>query len=82
MMYLILSSFYSYVSTSEGAGTALSLNYVNKCFLCATYSTLFEGIPITSIINCNYSLSFVPGNNGNPVNNSIMMHPMLHMSIP
>jgi hypothetical protein len=80
-MYLSLSSFCSYVRISNGAGTALSLNYENNCFLWDLSRTLFDGIPITSIINYNYSFSLVPGKRGKPVYSSIIMHPKLHISI-
>jgi hypothetical protein len=69
------------VRTSNGAGLAFSLSCENKCFLYEIYSTFPGTMPITSIINCNYSLSLVPGKRGKPVNSSIMMHPMLHISI-
>lgn len=81
MMYLNLSSFCSLVSTSSGAGTALSLNWENNCFLYEQFKTYFEGMPITSMISWSCSFSFVPGNNGKPVYNSIMMQPKLHISI-
>jgi hypothetical protein len=81
MMYRILSSFYSWLSTAMGSGTAPSLNWVNKCFLVERANTLWLGMPMTSIINCIYSRSLVPGKSGNPVNSSIMMQPNDHMSI-
>ena len=39
------------------------------------------GIPLTSIIIDNYSISLSPGKIGNPVKSSIKMQPKLHMSI-
>jgi len=81
IIYFSLSSFYSCVRISKGAGTALSLNYVNNYFLYDLSRTLLDGMPITSIINYNYSFSLVPGNKGNPVYSSIIMHPKLHISI-
>ena len=67
IMYVSLSSFYSWVRTSSGAGTALSLNYEKRPFLVDLSRTDLEGIPITSIISYSYSFSLVPGNRGKPV---------------
>ena len=82
--YLMRSSLYERVRLSlVGGGTAVScsLNYSNRCFRVERDSTLLFGMPITSMIRPIYSRSFVPGKRGNPVYNSIMMHPKLHMSI-
>jgi len=40
-----------------------------------------DGIPHTSIIIANYSISSSPGNNGNPIQNSAIMHPKDHISM-
>jgi hypothetical protein len=61
IIYFSLSSFYSCVRISKGAGTALSLNYVNNYFLYDLSSTLLDGMPMTSIINYNYSIDNLSG---------------------
>jgi len=83
MIYLRRFYFSRSVITSSGAGTAVLsvLNYLKRCFRVERDSTLAFGIPITSMMSWICSRSFVPGNRGNPVNSSIMMHPKDHISI-
>lgn len=53
----------------------------NIFFLVDYSSTSSDGIPLTSMIIDNYSISFSPGNIGYPVNNSVNIQPKLHISI-
>lgn len=53
-----------------------------KTFLREAWERMLEdGNPITSMIKESYSYSLSPGKRGTPVNNSVRMHPKLHMSI-
>lgn len=53
----------------------------NFFFLYETFNTSVEGMPQTSMIIANYSISSSPGNSGNPIQNSAIMHPKDHISI-
>ena len=81
MIYFSLSSFCCGVSTSNCCWPAFSFNWENKCFLYETWRTLGGTMPITSMMSWSCSLSLVPGKRGKPVKSSIMMQPMLHMSM-
>jgi len=53
----------------------------NFFFLYETFKTSFAGIPQTSIIIANCSISSSPGKRGNPIQNSAIIHPNDHISI-
>ena len=59
-----------------------SPNESKKSFLLVEISRiLVGGTPLISIIYANYSISFSPGNSGNPVYSSAKIHPELHISM-